>query len=356
MIPIKILHTADLHLFSSFKGLPAALANLRRRDLMQALVRLADTCKEEAVDLLVIAGDFWAEENVTRPLVEFVADQFRRIPSTTVFISPGQADEMAGGSGFYSHYPWPENVHIFSGGLTGIFLPHFNLRVYGRPWSATTSAPDWDKLRPEAGDDASLMIVAHGDPESLSLPAHFLSMDKLAYVALGGSHRQVAWGEKVKDPGCPEALDFGQESCGVLLGTIGPQCSLQFLPAKGRLLQQVRMDVSGSNCLEETAARIQQKLSPFNLERDIIQLILSGGRSQDWSLSSLQQLLPPGNVFILDETEGGHDYVGLEKEHGRGIVGKYIETLKGAQGDPGVTREALSIGLDALLTGRVAPW
>ncbi len=355
---IKILHTADLHLASAFKGLPPHMGQLRRRDLMQTLARLTDICRHKQTDLLLITGDLWEQENITRPLVDFVADQFRKIPATRVLIAPGQADGKYEDS-FYSHYPWPENVHIFSGEMSSLMLPHLNLRVYGMAWGANAApSPDWSQLAGAASEDSQKLIIAYGNPESLTIPQWLVNLNNLAYIALGGAHRHIIWGEKAWDPGCPEPLDFSCSGIyGALTGTIGDTIALEFMPTSSRQFHQLEINVDNCSNLEEVAGEIEQKLAQLDAHRDLFELSLTGTRPQgEWDMSKLQQMLTALYVSIQDETETYYDVKALETEHSRGVLGKYITAVKGADCDEKIIKQALALGLDVLLSGRVAPW
>ncbi len=352
---IKIMHTSGLHLASSFKGLPSHMGKLRRRDLTQTLGRLTDICREKQTDLLLITGDIWEQGNVTRPLVDFIADQFRKIPATRVLIAPGKSDGKYQDS-FLSHYPWPENVHIFSGELSGIEMPQLNLQIYGMSWEATAvTAPDWSQLVEQATNGRQVLIVAYGNPESLAIPQWLLGLKNLLYIALGGEKHHTDWGEKACDPGPPEPLDFScSGTFGVLTGTIGSTYALELMPTSSRNFHRLDTDVSHCSNLEEVAQEIEKLLSGYEADRDLFELTLIGTRPQgEWELSKLQTMLTALYVSIRDETDIFYDLEALETEHSRGVLGRYITAVKGTDCNDKIIKNALALGVDALLSGRV---
>lgn len=355
---IKILHTADLHLASSFRGLPPHIGQQRRKDLMQTLARLTDICRNQQIDLLLIAGDLWEQENITRPLVDFIADQFSKIPATKIIIAPGRSDSKYEES-FYGNYPWPENVHIFSEGMTCLACPNLNLRIYGMAWSANESAaPDWSRLAADAANGSQILILAFGNPESLSIPEWIMHLDNLAYLALGGEHRYVLWGDKAYDPGCPEPLDFSDpDICGVLTGTIGETCAVEIIPTNSRQFHQLEISVDKCKDFAECVELIEKELAPYEPDNNLFALRLTGIRPQgEWDISKMRQMLNAFYVSLRDDTETYYDVNTLEEEHSRGVLGKYISAVKNADCDEKVIKQALSLGLDALLAGRVTPW
>ena len=63
MTEIKILHAADLHLDSPFEGLSAGKASIRRAEQRELLGRIADICREERPDLVLLSGDLLDSEH-----------------------------------------------------------------------------------------------------------------------------------------------------------------------------------------------------------------------------------------------------------------------------------------------------
>lgn len=350
---IKIMHTSGLHLASSFKGLPSHLGKLRRRDLTQTLGRLTDVCRDKQTDLLLISGNIWDHANATRPLVDFIADQFRKIPATKVLIAPGETDGKYQDS-FLSHYPWPENVHIFSGELSGIELPQLNLQAYGMAWeAAAVTPPNWSQLADQAANGRQILVVAYGNPDSLAIPQWLLDLKNLIYIALGGEQHYTEWGEKVRDPGFPEPLDFScSGTYGVLTGIIGSNYALELMPTACRMFHRLDIDVSKCSNLEEVAREIEKSLAGYEAE-DLFELKLTGTRPQgEWDMSKLQDTLT-AYVSLWDETDTYYDLNALEAEHSRGVLGRYITAVKGADYDQKIIKNALALGVDALLSGRV---
>lgn len=358
---ISILHTADLHLGSSFKEVPPHIGRQRRKDLMQTLAGMADLCRQNQTDLFLISGDLWDEQYITRPLVDFIADQFRKIPGTRVVIAPGQADYNHKDS-FYREYPWPENVYIFSQPeLSSIWLPQLNTRVYGVAWTDKNLNLNWEQVAGDRDTGCQVIIIAYGKPDSLKIPQEIMEMDNLAYVALGGTHRHTAWSAKVLDPGCPEPLGFsGQGHCGVLHGNVGTSSgSLEFLGLACRQFYTLSVDIDKCLSSDEVAAEIKEKIDPLEPVKNLFKVHLAGSRPQgNWSLETIRASLDEVfHLSIVDKTETSFDINSLAAEHSRGVVGRYISAVKGIGSvNEEVRKKALACGLDALLSGRVAQW
>jgi len=111
---MKLIHTADIHLDICFAGwgVPAALGNRRRqslRDVFHAIIERAGTWPADAV---LIAGDLFERDRVSRDTIAFLVSEFKSIPHVPVFISPGNHDPFSPESP-YAAENWPENVTIF---------------------------------------------------------------------------------------------------------------------------------------------------------------------------------------------------------------------------------------------------
>jgi len=360
---ITVLHTADLHLGSPFRELIPLTGRQRRKDLMQSLARIAELCRQRQTDLLLIAGDLWEEGYVTRPLVDFVADQFRRIPGTRVIIAPGQADYIHEES-FYREYPWPENVHIFhSQDISSIWLPHLNARIYGIAWTSPDQPkiPDWHQIADSQGSGCQVLIVAYGNPDTLRIPDDILGLNNLAYVTLGGNHHHKPWSGKVVDPGCPEPLGFSRPGpCGVLHGRIGMASgSLEFVPVASRQFYSLSVSVEGCLSLEEVGDAVKSAIDGTAQGHNLFRIELTGPRPQgNWDVEQIRGTLE--HLFwvnLVDRTETSYDIKSLAAEHSKGVVGRYINAvLESRHGDAEIQKRALALGLDALLSGRIAPW
>lgn len=87
---LKIVHAADIH-----AGRPASReldrekASIRRREIETGLSRIADLCKRERADLLLLSGDLFEHSRVRATWAGEAREVFRSIGQTRVFISPG---------------------------------------------------------------------------------------------------------------------------------------------------------------------------------------------------------------------------------------------------------------------------
>lgn len=364
MESVRLLHTADLHLGTVFRDLPPQTGSQRRKDLMQTLGEITELCIQRRVSLLLIAGDLLQQDYVARPLVDFVADQFRRIPGTQIVIAPGEADYCWHGS-FYPHFPWPANVHVFTNTrLTSIWLPRLNTRVWGVAWeSPQPPKPDWSLF--ERAEQENNVVVCHGSPQRLGIPQALLGGESQVYFALGGTHKQKAYAANALAPGSPEPLSFDEPGQhGVLLGSTGAGAfQLEFVPLARRQCITLPFQVSSTEPIEAQGEKMFEMLSSLNPEANLFRLLLTGFRCQgDRELHALHQRLK-GLFYCCfeDGTEPDYDLAALRRDYSQGVVAKFIATLekqiKDAEGQKrDLLLRARSFGLDALLSREVNLW
>ena len=232
---LKILHSADWHLDSPFSGFPeAAREQLRRvqRRLPEQIVRL---CREENCDILLLAGDVFDGT----PSRETVAGLKSALGScgVPVFISPGNHDFCGPGSPWLEE-SWPDNVHVFTGGVEPVVLPELNCRVYGAGYRSMDCPGLLEGFRAE-GEERYCLGVFHADPTQRSSPYSPVTAAQIRdsgfdYLALGHIHKAgalrcgatlCAW------PGCPMGRGWDETGeTGVYLVTLEETAAVRKLP------------------------------------------------------------------------------------------------------------------------------
>ena len=107
------MHIADLHLDAPFAHCVPSERLARRNEQREVLGRVCDICKEEQVDVMLIAGDLFDGDFLRGDTPEFLTGCFASIPDTRIFISPGNHDPYYARSP-YKAVRFPDNVHIFT--------------------------------------------------------------------------------------------------------------------------------------------------------------------------------------------------------------------------------------------------
>lgn len=391
---IRVLHTADLHLGSSFSSFPTQAAVLQAEQL-EMLGRLTRICAERQVQVLLIAGDLFDQPLPLTKLVNTVVGLFASIPETEIFIAAGNHDPAFIDSP-YRTCTWPANVHCFTDKLSFVDLSNspvsLPVRVYGAGFTATVAA---NPLLPDAfsvADNNLLnLLVLHGELVSGAQTSDYnpVKRDQLAasginYTALG--HRHTATdllnmgAGYAAYSGCPlgrgfdetglknvRYLEFNFPDSGNAPAVTAYKLESELIQIGGRKFIEHIVDSTGCETNQELAEIILNhlKAAENGWQRDCQRIILKG--SPDASLSIdpilLRQHLNDQLFYleIVDQTEPALDLRMLAAENNlRGtFVRLAAERVRRAEmaGEPeeaALAKRALQLGL-AAYAGEVKP-
>jgi exonuclease SbcD len=269
MRTVRIVHTSDLHLDTSFagSGFPSRLGDRKREAIRAALRRILETARDEQADLVLIAGDLFEHERITPDTVEFLKRQLESVDPIRVFIAPGNHDPFLRGSPYHDER-WPPNVHVFrEEEFRSVELPDLGARVTGFGFNGTfLTERHFARLR-ALPDDAVNIVVSHGSdvgsaPVGKSQHGPFeiseVAGKNIDYCALGHYHQQ----RQVRNPidrtqawycGIPEGRGWDEQgSLGFLRVDIaGREVSVRNVPCNRYPLQTVEIDCRGFSTREQ---------------------------------------------------------------------------------------------------------
>lgn len=278
---IRIIHAADFHLDSAFGALSAERSRLRRREGRAALKRLADYVNQNAVDLVLLAGDLFDGEETYRETAEELLAALGAMRAR-VFIAPGNHDFYAARSP-YATLVWPENVHIFkTDAMERVELPELNCAVYGAAF--TRGAQETSLLAGfHAPEDGMIHLgVLHAEVSSSETQYDPITREEIAasgldYLALGHTHVfggvQRAGETAYAYSGCMEGRGFDElGERGFLFGSVERgSAALELVPFARRRYEILEVDVTG-----KTAEAALHAALPADTARDLYRVILTG--------------------------------------------------------------------------------
>ena len=285
---MKILHASDFHLDSPFRHLSAEQAMIRRRELRELPMALANLARAEQVDLVLLPGDLFDGQRVYPETIEALTAALGSL-DVPVVIAPGNHDPADGRSPYLTAQ-WPENVHVFTRPeMDEVEYPELNCVVHGCAFVTPhrTDEPLQGFSTPE--DGRLHLLCVHGEVgmggEYGPIPPVTLSSSGAAYAALGhihaGSGLQWAGDTAWAYPGCPEGRGF--DECGpkgALLVTVGDHG----VTAEPRPLcrRQYRIE-------EVEVSRFHETLDALP-SGDLVRIILTGESGRAPDLAGLTEL------------------------------------------------------------------
>ena len=175
---MKLLATADLHIgmkFGTYDEVKGELADAR----YDALARCIEISRDEECDLLIIAGDLFDRQNVSRADIGRTADILSGFEGAALLVLPGNHDFFTGVDGG----PWETLSRRMESGSAPFellsegrvySLGHYGLPVSIWPGPCTAKHSDSDAVSWIPGtdskrEDGEMVIgVAHGSLQGLS--------------------------------------------------------------------------------------------------------------------------------------------------------------------------------------------
>ncbi|MDI3280215.1 MAG: DNA repair exonuclease [Bacillota bacterium] len=378
---VRFLHAADLHLDAPLGGrLSPQLARLRRQELKEALLRLTEEARRRRVHLLLLAGDLFEAPSASPATVQFLAEAFRRIPETQVFIAPGNHDPVQGHP-YYRFFSWPENVFIFAEERwTCRDLPALGVTVWGLGFTGYEVREPWlQKLRVPADGRFHLVLVHAADTSAapgrdcpyLPFTRTDLEATGAGYVALGHYHcprliRRPGGSILAAYPGSPEPLGFDEPGThGAFYGCIaeGKLQTLEFVPLARRRYITRQVEITGLATLDQVAERLQALDDPATRSSCFYALTLVGEPDPDLIIDAeeLRRRLAGkfAHLEVYDRSFPAYDLDLLSRERtARGLFIRCVRQRLAREKEEErrlLLQRALLLGLDALSRGEVRP-
>jgi DNA repair exonuclease SbcCD nuclease subunit len=339
---MKILHSADLHLDAPFTGRTEAQAQALKQALLSVPGRLAELCRRENCDLVLLSGDLfdgvWSRDSFTalRNALEEMA-----VP---VFIAPGNHDFFSPNSPYLAEN-WPENVHIFTRPeIESVVIPELDCRIYGAGYRSM----DCDGLLEgfcAEGTERWHIGVLHGDPTQINSPycpitANQIRESGLDYLALGHIHKtgSIRAGETLCAwPGCPMGRGYDElDAKGTIIVTLEDIVQAEFVPLNTPRFFDY--EVAPGTDPVATLSSLLPALGDENFYR-----ITLTGESQELDIPALLSAFAQfPNLELRDRTTPPLDIWGSASEDT--LEGVYFRLLKSAADEADAsTRETLTL-------------
>ena len=327
---MKILHSADWHLDSPFAGRTSEQRETLTRALRKVPRKVTELALREGCDLMLLAGDLF-DGRYTKESYEAVYAALRDC-GIPVFIAPGNHDYVAPGS-VWTEERWPENVHIFRGGMESVVLPELDCRVYGAGFQSMDSPCLLENFHAE-GKERFCLAVLHGDAVNTTSPnnpmtAAQIRASGLDYLALGHIHKTGmfhAGGTICAWPGCPMGRGFDETGeRGVYITELGAgRYDTRFVSLNTLRFHELEVD-TGSDAI----MALEAVLPGFG-SKDFYRITLTGsGRGTVEEIRGHYQHIP--NLELRDARQEKVDIWAAAGEDS--LQGRYFGLLRDALKD-----------------------
>ncbi|MGE4282968.1 MAG: metallophosphoesterase [Clostridia bacterium] len=365
---ISFIHCGDIHLDARFTstGLTDIKARQRRQEIRDTFSVIIDKVIVLKVPLLLIAGDFFEQEYISRSTAEFILAQLKRIPNVEVFISPGNHDPYIVNS-YYSIWDWPVNVHIFTGDMGRVELPEYNTVIYGIGFCNKCQYESMLDEISELDQSKTNILLVHGtldvgvsECQYHPISSRHIHLLGFNYAALGHIHK-ISNKDSISKSiiqycGSPEPLGFDEPGRhGIIHGKISEdRLILEHIKLNQRDCVTQVFDITGIVDVDTIETRLKEQLK--SLEKDLVKVAFVGKKDRNLGLdmelitSRLSDLC--FYLKIADETQPDYPLEELMKQNNlTGIfVRKLLSEIESEQDEQrkGILYQALYLGLDAL--------
>ena len=335
---VRILHSADWHMDTAFASFSARQRRFLRKKQLELPGKIAEICRRENCDLVLLAGDIF-DGVPGRDAVEAVKSALAEC-SVPVFVAPGNHDFCGLGSP-WEEEAWPENVHVFKGGMSSVVLPDLACRIYGAGYSSM-DCPSLLAHFQAQGQEKHQIAVIHGDPVNTRSPYSPVSAAQiresgLDYLAMGHIHKAgtslqadtlCGW------PGCPMGRGWDETGeKGVYLVDLAETAQVRFLALDMPAFRDLEADVSENG--EEAVAA----LLPGAANEDFFRITLTGAAEVD--VEKLQRRFSAfPNLIFRDRTEPPMDlWADVGTDTLRGVYFGMLQELAAVEDTASLTAE-----------------
>jgi hypothetical protein len=335
---MRLIHTADLHLDACYaaSGLPAPVGNRLRQSAREVFHRIVLRAGDWPADALLIAGDLFESDRVTRDTVNFAISEFQAIAHVPVFIAPGKHDPFSGESP-YATENWPRNVTVFRApNWTRVAIRGGRLIVHGLGYNGegVPRNPYRNFELEQLDGDGLHVAISYGWEKHPGRKADAKVFDRLAYIALGGMRTAGDPDETISPKayysGAPQALGFGDDAGHQFLEieVLAGEAHVRRVPSSRVSFVALELDCAGLRSVDDVARAARTRLASEALPV-LLRLTLTGtcAPAIRGNLRAVQDALTGElhHVQVIDQTIANTEYDALAQEDSS--VGSFIRTL-----------------------------
>lgn len=366
---MRFIHIADVHLgVAPDAGKP--WSEKRKADIWTTFTEVFAVAKRMQVDMVLIAGDLFHRQPLVKELRE-INYIFEQVPQIRIVIIAGNHDFLSMSSN-YRTFPFAKNVvFLKKNEVESVYFPEINTEVYGMSyWHREETAAFYDEVIPKRKDAINILLAHGGDAKHIPFQPDKILAHGFDYLAGGHIHRGgVLEGSYV----APKPLEESRKITtmrAVMAGALEPTDSndvgehgfwigeitkdfvqVQFCPM--RRCQYVHETIQVSSHMTNLAVQtIVKNLLANRQPYELYKIFLKGSTNADTKIDLEWIRQQEAVVDVISSLKPDYDYDRLREDNRDMLLGRFITAMQ-SQGDSGVYRKALEVGVDALLNSQI---
>ena len=261
---IKLLHTADVHLDSSFPSL-GEKEELRKNDFIQTFERLLSLAIKNEVDFFLVAGDLFNSATPSSFSIGKVQSGIRRLADRGIIsiILPGTHDHVSQVNSVYRRHDFSDAIVLDNPGrIDPVVVEKRGKKIcfYGAPYASSAAGNSLAAMTRKFSEGIHVGLLhgsRKGSPEwnyrkkDLVFTLDDLKKWRLDYVALGHYHNFEILSDSSRVlacyPGSPEGKKFGENGVrhAVLVRLDEHGLIVDKLTVNARTMQEKQLDLTG---------------------------------------------------------------------------------------------------------------
>lgn len=326
-------------------------ARIRNAEILKSFRRMTEYAEQQKIRLVLIAGDLFDRERITKRTVEGVLDAVRSTPQIDYLYVSGNHDDKTHA---FVDQDVPQNFKSFTDQWSTFV--YGDVAVSGIEITKASAARLYEQL--PAQKSKVNIVMLHGQISTAcevdQVNLNLLKGKNIQYLALGHIHTYIC--EQLdRDgiycyPGCLEGRGF--DECGekgfVVLDTAARKLEPEFVPFSTRQLHRVKVDITGHR---QTVRYTEDEESRTAIsERDMVEFILTGAADPSARIAKkyLYNLAKDDFFFIKikDETKLVLDPKDYEKDVS--LKGEFVRLVMASDASEEDKVKIIRTGLEAL--------
>lgn len=222
----KFIHISDLHL--NLKDVDFTLKDIEEKNKLNLKIfdEVIEKCFADDVNLLLISGDLFDNNDIKTELYNHIVSQLESIPNTTVVISPGNHDSIEN-MYFYKYSMLPKNTYIFKNDYLESFELNDEVNIIGANNNYILNRESIEKIIDGKKSNILILHTPFNGTPSLKENEEVLNIvDGLAldYCAFGHKHEFNGFDSigrcVIGTVGAPYGIEDYHGNRGYIIGTI----------------------------------------------------------------------------------------------------------------------------------------